>query len=306
MTKSLKKAYLLWCVGGLFGLHHVYLGRDKQALIWSMTFGGFLIGLLRDLYRMPTYVNEANQDEEYMSRLKLKQSRLKTPGFLISRFIACILVGAYFGYAAKYCLYSIDLDEDSPDVDLDEWYISLLKKLLAPVVVGIIVYLIGTEGPYKCQLKWPLLGSLIAFLADIYRNSNSNYSSPILATMFLNWNIEWESDDYFEKKQNKKLYKRIAYLSIGVILFSSMFGLFIWNNTSFTVDGKKVTLKEAVHNFINSKELKELKNILNTIWNFYKAHGFKKLLNNFYYGYDADAVSNAYKVKPFFNKFNSI
>ena len=37
MAKSLILTYLFWLVGGAVGLHHVYLGRFKQAfLYWCM------------------------------------------------------------------------------------------------------------------------------------------------------------------------------------------------------------------------------------------------------------------------------
>jgi TM2 domain-containing membrane protein YozV len=37
---SLFVAYILWLVGGFFGLHHFYLGRDLQAFLWWCLPGG--------------------------------------------------------------------------------------------------------------------------------------------------------------------------------------------------------------------------------------------------------------------------
>jgi DnaJ family protein C protein 22 len=39
MVKSKAITYVLWLFGGLLGLHHFYLGRDKQAFLWFSTFG---------------------------------------------------------------------------------------------------------------------------------------------------------------------------------------------------------------------------------------------------------------------------
>lgn len=195
MTKSIKKAYLCWLFGGLFGLHHLYLKRDKQAFIWLTTFGGFLIGFLRDLYRIPEYLKEANEDKEYLDDLNKQQSQLKKPIFKLSRFISSILVGSVFGYATNFCFASSDSD------DAYKVYL-LMTRLISPMIVSFIVYLIGTEGPMKCNLKWPLLGAYLAFLLDIVKNSHSHFSCAFVATLFLNWNIKWDRK-HFEKKKHK-------------------------------------------------------------------------------------------------------
>ena len=64
--KSVFLTYLLWLVGGIFGLHHIYLERDAQAFIWWCTLGGYIgCGWLRDIFHIPEYVAEANNDEKY-------------------------------------------------------------------------------------------------------------------------------------------------------------------------------------------------------------------------------------------------
>lgn len=69
--KSTCVAYTLWLVGGWCGLHQLYLRRDRHAfLIWS-TAGGYLgFGLLRDLWKIPEYVRDANDDHAYVEELK--------------------------------------------------------------------------------------------------------------------------------------------------------------------------------------------------------------------------------------------
>lgn len=39
--KSIWRAYLCWMIGGLFGLHHFYLRRDRQAFLCWTTFGKY-------------------------------------------------------------------------------------------------------------------------------------------------------------------------------------------------------------------------------------------------------------------------
>ena len=91
MAKSLLIAYTCCIFGGLFGLHHFYLGRDRQGIIYFTTLGGFLIALVYDLFRMPDYVNEANLDRSYLKNLK--RSQASEPSFSAKRFISCLVVG---------------------------------------------------------------------------------------------------------------------------------------------------------------------------------------------------------------------
>lgn len=39
--KSVFVAYLWWLFGGVFGAHHIYLHRDRQAFVWWCTLGKY-------------------------------------------------------------------------------------------------------------------------------------------------------------------------------------------------------------------------------------------------------------------------
>lgn len=67
--KSVIWAYVLWLFGGVVGLHHFYLRRDRHAFVWWTTLGGFGIGWLGEIFRIPRYVRDANEDPEYMRKL---------------------------------------------------------------------------------------------------------------------------------------------------------------------------------------------------------------------------------------------
>lgn len=84
-------AYFWWVFGGFLGAHHWYLNRDNQALVWFGTCGLFGIGWLRDLYRIPTYVAEANDRPEYLHWFKYQVRafpRVSTKNFLKLCFIS--------------------------------------------------------------------------------------------------------------------------------------------------------------------------------------------------------------------------
>lgn len=71
--KSIFWAYVLWMIGGLVGAHHVYLERDAQAFIYFSTLGGYLgLGWLRDIYRIPSYVRDANEHPNFVNDFKRK------------------------------------------------------------------------------------------------------------------------------------------------------------------------------------------------------------------------------------------
>lgn len=279
MSKSIKIAYLCWLTGGLFGLHHAYLGRDKQALVYFTTLGGFLLGMLIDLFRLPGYVREANQDEDYLKKLEELRFQIKVPAFFGQRFFGSILAGIFVYILVIYSWPTESL------------VIYTLVKLFAAYSTALIIYLVGTEFPMKCEFKWPLIGSLIGLMF-----SASVYLVPILAAFFLNWNIDWEND--LKVKKEKKLKKKLAVFSAYSIVFVIIVSLCIWNNTTVKLeDGRTVTLKEAFTEFINSPAMQKTFELFETLWNYYKVHGLRKTINVHFYGYDPDALADAYKVR---------
>ena len=58
--KSYNITWILLGFLGIFGLHRLYLGKWLSALIWFLTGGVFLIGLLYDLWTLNEQVAEAN------------------------------------------------------------------------------------------------------------------------------------------------------------------------------------------------------------------------------------------------------
>ena len=63
-------------------MHHFYLGRDRHAFVWWATLGGiFGFGWLRDAVRIGEYVDDANDESNYMEVLVAKMKCLKQPPF---------------------------------------------------------------------------------------------------------------------------------------------------------------------------------------------------------------------------------
>jgi TM2 domain-containing membrane protein YozV len=60
-TKSTFVAYFLLCFSFILicGLHHFYLGHIFRGLIWLFTFGLFGIGIIYDIFTLPSQVRRA-------------------------------------------------------------------------------------------------------------------------------------------------------------------------------------------------------------------------------------------------------
>jgi len=85
--KNIGLTYFFALIGGVFGLHHLYLGRTQHALLWLTTFGGFGIGLLYELlFKLNQYVREINHDNLIINQYEKKMRERKSPCFELKRF----------------------------------------------------------------------------------------------------------------------------------------------------------------------------------------------------------------------------
>lgn len=142
MVKSVMVAYALWAVGGLLGLHHLYLGRDSHALLWMLTVGGFGFGWIREVVRIPVYVSEANGDAE---RGRKQPVTLVPPPASPVRFAGQVCVGIYFGTVALIGLNSL----------------SFFYLIVLPLCVGAGVHLVSSVGQQTSDLQKTLTACLI-------------------------------------------------------------------------------------------------------------------------------------------------
>ena len=60
-NKNYTVSWVLLTFLGLFGIHRFYLGKWVTGLIWLLTGGLFLIGLLYDLWTLNTQIDEVNR-----------------------------------------------------------------------------------------------------------------------------------------------------------------------------------------------------------------------------------------------------
>ena len=196
MFKKKSITYLLWLFGGLLGLHHIYLGRYKHALVWYTTFGGFLIGLVTDFTRLTDYLDYANNDDDYFAKIFKLMNRLKSPSFYSTyRIFGSLVTGSFYGYILQYSL----------PVEYIDTYSRLYYTFyyLAPFACAIGVYLVNTESFIKCNFLWPLLGSYIGVVPHIFNHPKSMIFCAITSTILTNWKLEWNNTQIINNKDKK-------------------------------------------------------------------------------------------------------
>jgi len=60
-SKSYNLSWVLLTFLGIFGIHRFYLGKWVTGLIWLLTCGLFLFGILYDLWTLNEQIDEVNQ-----------------------------------------------------------------------------------------------------------------------------------------------------------------------------------------------------------------------------------------------------
>lgn len=140
MPKRLITTYALWAMGGPLGLHHLYLRRDSHALLWMLTLGGFGFGWLREFFRIPAYVSEANKEAE-----RVRRPSNTPPPIGLVRFAGQICVGIYFGSIALISLNSLRF-----------FYV-----LVLPLSVGAGVHLVSCVGQQSSDMQKTLTACIM-------------------------------------------------------------------------------------------------------------------------------------------------
>lgn len=242
MAKSLSLTYFFWLIGGWLGLHHFYLGRDRHAfLTWSTFCGFFGLGLLRDLIHIPSYVKEANQDAHYMSQLRLKMQKDRTPPYNVYRHIGQTIAGVVWGSALK-----LSIPEQNEELQWIEY--------LVPFAIALGVYTTGNVGHIKGSYTWPLFGAFTVFVAfsdiGLVQVSLSSFVSSCV------FKARWKGN---KPAKTRSVVSRLSYLCVAAAIYSSLWLSFLHfnvrvtdskgNPVQFPVDDFKLVLRQAAYHF---------------------------------------------------------
>ncbi|XP_061665384.1 dnaJ homolog subfamily C member 22 [Syngnathoides biaculeatus] len=213
MVKSVMVAYALWAVGGLFGVHHLYLGRDSHALLWMLTLGGFGIGWIRELLRIPAYVGKANQEA---GKERRRPSTIAPPPVNPVRVAGQVCVGIYFGTVALIGLSSL----------------GFFYLLVLPLCVGAGVHLVSTVGQETSDLQKTLTASLIT--SPIFYGSTL---SPLPISLAAS--VTATQHRKYKKPQAggspRELGPRLCRLCLAWLAFSTPLAYCVFHNTTATL-----------------------------------------------------------------------
>jgi len=279
--KSLFLTYLLWLFFGWFGLHHFYLRRDRQAFIWWSTFGGyFLLGWIRDIWRIPEYVDDVNEETHYIKLLTDKIKNRKNPQFNIVRFGGQLMVGYFYGMLVR-----LAIPEECP-----EWLISIL--VCTGVTMG--VYLVGNIGREKGPFKLTFLATIIVYIAVYFLTEDepgSMYCTLAAACTF-NWFRQ-----YRQQYTHTSFCKRVFVMSVAILLICSLWLSFLYFNAEITTeDGEKIKIRDSVNHFFKSPAWLEFKETISTLYQEMRKQGWQNIYDEFIKALDPKGEANARKV----------
>lgn len=285
--KSVKTAYILWFFGGLFGAHHIYLHRDRQAFVWWCTLGGYFgIGWLSEIFTIPKLVRDTNEDPRFLEEFVDKLQKYRKPPFSMNRFVGAIMVGYLWGQVAMIAIP----EEDYAGIN---W--SFLHWII-PLFVGLGVWTVGNIGREKGVLWHCLLTAYLVYPIRFWVYDETIWFTGMVfvsAIIFDSFSKEWNRER--PKRHAKK--HRIICLSFAVCIYLSLWGCFFFFNGKITDgDGDEVPVHEAIHHFFTSPWWTDLKQTLHDTWQYAQHNGWYEVWKQIIENMDVDGEQNAYKV----------
>lgn len=284
--KSVVLAYLLWLFGGIFGLHLFYLERDAHAFLTWSTLGGYGLGWLSDVTKIPRYVRDANNDPKFLEEFVGKVRRNKKPPFSTSRFISAIMVGYLWG---QLIMISIP-EEEFGGVD---WR---FLQWLIPAAVATGIWIVGNIGRERGSPWFAAFVAYVTYFLRFYIYDESVWFTVMVfasALAFDGFSKQWRR----KPREKKSLLKRIVVLSLCGALYLSIWGAYLYFNGKVTdSNGDEVPVHEAIHHFFTSPWWTDLKQSLYDTYQFAQHHGWYEVWKQIIDLSDPHGEQNAYKV----------
>ncbi|XP_016970706.1 dnaJ homolog subfamily C member 22 [Drosophila rhopaloa] len=285
--KSVVVAYLCWLFGGIFGLHHLYLHRDRHAFIWWCTLGGYMgIGWMGELFLIPEYVRDANEDPRFVKLFVAKLQAYPKPTYSSKRFVGQVMIGHLFG---QVCAMAI------PESLVGGWDLSFLHWAI-PLFVSLGVWLVGNIGREQGVWWHCLLAAYLVYPARylIYDETYSLLLTGLVAALtFDGISKQWRRTPPRRGSAGERTFK----LTTAVVIYCAFWGSFLYfNGTISDEDGGEVPIHEAIHNFLASAWWTDLKQALLDTYNYAQHHGWYETWKEVFESMDVDGERNSYKV----------
>ena len=285
--KSLLVAYILWLFGGIFGLHHIYLHRDRHAFVWWCTLGGYFgIGWLFEIFKIPEYVRDANDDPKFIAKFIVKLRTQQKPEFSTIRFLGQIMMSYLFGQVVM-----IAVPED--EIMGINWRFLLWT---VPFFSAVGVWIVGNIGREKGVFWHCLLAAYIIYPLRYFVYDETYWFTGMVfgsALTFEQFSKQWRREP---PKRHSKI-RRTIELSTCVVLYLSVWSAyFVFNGKITDSEGDEVPVHEAIKNFLKSPWWTDLKQTFVDTWRFAQHNGWYETWKQIVDSIDIDGEQNAYKI----------
>ncbi|XP_030746859.1 dnaJ homolog subfamily C member 22 isoform X2 [Sitophilus oryzae] len=285
--KSIFLAYVFWLFGGVFGLHLFYLERDAHAFLTWSTLGGYGLGWLADITKIPRYVRDCNNDPKFLQDLIEKMRRNRKPPFSTSRFISALMVGYLWGQLVMLAIpedevYGINLNTYL------HWFI--------PLAVALGVWIVGNIGREQGSPKVTIITSYLSYFSRWYFFDENIWLTIVMFTAaftFDTYSKEWRR----QPKKKKPLTKRLGVLVFCGILYIGLWSSYLYFNGKITdSNGDEIPIHEALHHFFTSPWWTDLKQSLYETYQYAQVHGWYEIWKQIIELSDPQGEQNSYKV----------
>ena len=241
-------ALFLWMFGGFFGLHHFYLGRDKQGFLWATSCGGFVIGWIRDFFCLRTYTEEANRPYPTVRRRPYITANLH-------RVVGILMFSS---------LYSTIIENAIPVDEMSENVYFWVKLLLTPLGTAFGAYMVSNVGRICCRWTYPLIGAYAGEVLfgswHLLMESHNGLmlGVVVVAAVALGWRMRRG------RREDRNLCLRAAiWAGMGALVLSLWFS-YGYYNAEIYIEETNETLKvrKLFVDFLNSPAWEELRRVI--------------------------------------------
>ncbi|OQR75856.1 dnaJsubfamily C member 22-like [Tropilaelaps mercedesae] len=262
--KSYWTSLCLLVLGGVFGLHHFYLGRLRHGIFNLFTFGGTACGLVHDLFRLRFYVNWANFDknfkEEYVAIIRDNPN----PSLGFGRGIAMVIAAQMFSNLVQLAI---------PADLLHNWMVTVLTMVLVPSAIAASIWYIGCIGETQSAFI-PIL-RVALYTSPLYHFIHAQLITVMLC--IYNFRSGWT---YRLRPDNSA---SVPYTVLYVLTFLAVFLLLCSSMVMFNcaIEGDetqgKIKCRDALRHFFNSPLWQNIVDSLRKIREAFLEGGFSKI-----------------------------
>lgn len=271
-------------MGGWFGIHHLYLGRERHAFVWCITLGGYFgLGWFRDLWRIPSYVKYVNNDPTFMEELKENIRRYSKPPATIVRSMGQMIVSDALGYMVLYAL---------PLELIPEQFIPIVV-IPVPLAVAIGVHLVGNIGEQEGSFWWPLVGAYVTYPLYFWSTHSVFMTSIASVYLFRSKSCTWR----LRPRKPRPPCRRVTVFAACCLLYSLLWASWLYFNCSMTVnDGTEVKCRDSIRHFFSSPLWQDFRAIFIEIYKQIQYRGWGEVWKMFMEALDPQGEANALRV----------